>query len=136
MAVYKGCQQLVAEARALIRTLSLDEARACLDDPQTLFVDLRDVRELEREGLIPGAFHAPRGMLEFWVDPESPYHKPVFASGKHFVSYCHSAWRSSLATAAVQNMGLAPVSHIEGGFQAWKEAGYPVVAYIKSARRG
>ena len=85
MVVHKGCQQLVAEARAVIRTLSLDEARACLDDPQTLFVDLRDVRELEREGLIPGAFHAPRGMLEFWVDPESPYHKPVFASGKHFV---------------------------------------------------
>ena len=136
MVVHKGCQQLVAEARALIRTLSLDEARACLDDPQTLFVDLRDVRELEREGLIPGAFHAPRGMLEFWVDPESPYHKPVFASGKHFVFYCHSAWRSSLATAAVQNMGLAPVSHIEGGFQAWKEAGYPVAAYIKPARRG
>ena len=134
MAVYKGCQQLVAEARAVIRTLSLDEARACLDDPQTLFVDLRDVRELEREGLIPGAFHAPRGMLEFWVDPESPYHKPVFASGKRFIFYCQSDWRSSLATATVQAMGLEPVCHLEGGFRAWKAAGYPVADYVRGER--
>lgn len=126
MAIIKGHQQLIAEARARIRTLSLEEARALLDDPQVQFVDIRDVRELEREGMVPGAVHAPRGMLEFWVDPESPYYREVFGSGKTFVLYCQSAWRSSLATAALQDMGLAPVCHFEGGFRAWKEAGYPV----------
>lgn len=126
MPITKGCQQLIAEARTRIRTLSLDEARAKFDDPNVVFVDIRDVRELEREGMIPGAFHAPRGMLEFWVDPESPYYKEIFGSGKEFVLYCQSAWRSSLATAALQDMGLAPVAQIEGGFKAWKAAGHPV----------
>ena len=126
MAITKGCKQLVAEARERIRTLSLDEARALLDDPQVQFVDIRDVRELEREGSIPGALHAPRGMLEFWVDPDSPYYREAFGSGKTFVLFCQSAWRSSLATAALQDMGLQPVTHIEGGFKAWKEAGLPV----------
>jgi rhodanese-related sulfurtransferase len=126
--ITKGYRQLLAEAGARIRTLSLDEARRKLDDPQVVFVDVRDVRELEREGLIPGALHAPRGMLEFWVDPQSPYYKEVFGSGKEFVLYCHSGWRSSLATAALQDMGLAPVCHIEGGFKAWKDAGLPVAA--------
>jgi len=97
-----------------------------LDHPDVVFVDIRDVRELEREGMIPGAFHAPRGMLEFWVDPDSPYYKEIFGSGKTFILYCGSAWRSSLATATLQDMGLAPVCHIEGGFSAWKAAGYPV----------
>ncbi|HWH72933.1 MAG TPA: rhodanese-like domain-containing protein [Methylibium sp.] len=128
MPITKGYQQLMAEARARIRTLSLPEALAKHGDPNVVFVDIRDVRELEREGMIPGAFHAPRGMLEFWVDPASLYHKEVFASGKEFVLYCQSAWRSSLATATLQDMGLAPVSHLEGGFKAWKEAGAPVVA--------
>ena len=126
MPITKGCQQLIAEARTRIRTLSLDEARAKFDDPSVVFVDIRDVRELEREGMIPGAFHAPRGMLEFWVDPDSPYYKDIFGSGKEFVLYCQSAWRSSLATAALQDMGLAPIAHIEGGFKAWKAAGHPV----------
>lgn len=126
MPITKGYQQLITEARSRIRTLSLAEARAKHGDPNVVFVDIRDVRELEREGMIPGAFHAPRGMLEFWVDPASPYHKDVFASGKEFVLYCQSAWRSSLATATLQDMGLAPVSHVEGGFKAWKEAGGPV----------
>lgn len=126
MPITKGHQQLIAEARARIRTLSLAEAQAKFGDPNVVFVDIRDVRELEREGMIPGAFHAPRGMLEFWVDPASPYHKDVFGSGKEFVLYCQSAWRSSLATAALQDMGLEPVAHIEGGFKAWKEAGLPV----------
>ncbi len=127
MPITKGHQQLIAEARAKIRTLSLEEARARLDNPDVVFVDIRDVRELEREGTIPGAFHAPRGMLEFWVDPDSPYHKEIFASGKEFVLYCQSAWRSSLATAALQDMGLVPICHIEGGFRAWKDAGLPVI---------
>ena len=126
MAITKGCQQLIAEARERIRTLSLAEARAKFDDRQAVFVHIGDIREVEREGMIPGAFHAPRGMLEFWVDPESPYYKEIFGSGKEFVLYCQSAWRSSLATAALQDMGLAPVAQIEGGFKAWKAAGHPV----------
>ncbi len=123
MTITKGYKQLIAEAREKIRTISIEEAVAKLADPNVVFVDIRDVRELEREGMIPNAFHAPRGMLEFWVDPESPYHKEVFSSGKEFVLYCQSAWRSSLATLALQEMGLTPVCHIEGGFKAWKEAG-------------
>jgi rhodanese-related sulfurtransferase len=126
MTITKGYQQLIAEARARIRTLSLDEAKAKFGQSDVVFVDIRDPRELEREGTIPGAFHAPRGMLEFWVDPASPYHKEIFSSGKEFVLYCQSAWRSSLATATLHDMGLAPVCHIEGGFRAWKEAGLPV----------
>lgn len=128
MPITRGYQQLLAEARARIRTLSLEEAEARLNDADVVFVDIRDVRELEREGMIPGAFHAPRGMLEFWVDPESPYYKEIFGSGKEFVLYCQSAWRSSLATAALQDMGLQPVCQIEGGFRAWKDAGLAVAA--------
>lgn len=126
MPITKGYKDLIREARERIETLSLETAQARLGDPDVVFVDIRDVRELEREGLIPGAFHAPRGMLEFWVDPDSPYHKPVFAQEKSFVLYCASAWRSSLAAAALHDMGLTRVSHIEGGFKAWKEAGLPV----------
>src|SRR3546814_10594738 len=98
MPITKGIKDLIREARERITTLSLDEAEAKLDSPDTVFVDIRDVRELEREGLIPNAFHAPRGMLEFWVDPESPYHKPVFAEDKEFVLYCASAWRDRKST--------------------------------------
>ena len=123
----KTAKSMVDEAMAQIRTFSLDEARALHGRDDVQFVDIRDVRELERDGMIPNAFHAPRGMLEFWVDPESPYFKPAFASGKEFVFYCASAWRSALATKAVQAMGLAPVAHLEGGFSAWKKAGFPVV---------
>ena len=126
MAVTKGYKQLIEEARARIRTLSLDEAKARLDNPSVVFVDIRDVRELEREGMIPGAYHAPRGMLEFWVDPDSPYYRDIFGSGKEFVLYCQSAWRSSLAAAALHDMGLPNVCHFEGGFKAWKDAGLPV----------
>jgi rhodanese-related sulfurtransferase len=92
-------------------------------------VDLRDPRELEREGTIPGAFHCPRGMLEFWVDPESPYHKPIFAEPKVFVFFCASGWRSALSTKTVQEMGLADVAHVEGGFTAWRKAGGPTAPY-------
>jgi rhodanese-related sulfurtransferase len=127
MPITQGIKQLIAEARARIRTLSVDEALAKHADPNVLFVDIRDVRELERDGMIPGAFHAPRGMLEFWVDPDSPYYKEVIGSGKEFVFYCASAWRSFLATAAVHDMGLSLVCHFEGGFNAWKQAGGPVV---------
>jgi rhodanese-related sulfurtransferase len=122
----KGVKELVAEANAEIETITAAEAVALVEDPNTVLVDLRDIRELERDGRIPNAFHAPRGMLEFWVDPESPYHKEVFSSGKRFVFFCAGGLRSALAAHTVQRMGLAPVCHIEGGFRAWKEAGGPV----------
>lgn len=126
MTLKKSSKQLVEESKAKVRTMPTQEAITRLGDNNLVFVDIRDVRELERDGMIPGAFHAPRGMLEFWVDPDSPYYKEIFGSGKEFVFYCASAWRSSLATAAVQEMGLAPVSQVEGGFNAWKKAGGPV----------
>ena len=118
-----GYKDLIARAEAVIQTLPADQAVGLLDDPDVCFVDLRDRRELEREGRIPGAFHCPRGMLEFWIDPESPYHKPIFAEHRRFVFYCASGWRSALATQAAQEMGLAPVAHIGGGFGAWRAAG-------------
>jgi rhodanese-related sulfurtransferase len=121
-----GYQELIANAMAQIETVPLDNAKQLLSDPNTVFVDIRDVRELEREGMIPNAFHAPRGMLEFWVDPESPYYKPIFGEGKRLVLYCASAWRSALATEALQKMGLPGVCHLEGGFSAWKKANLPI----------
>ena len=126
MKLKRGFRQMVDEAKARITTLSLEEARARHGRDDVVFVDLRDVRELEREGMIPGAFHCPRGMLEFWLDPESPYHKPVFASGKSFVFYCNGAWRSALAADTAQQMGLEPVYEMDGGFTAWKNAGFPM----------
>lgn len=128
MAMKKGYKALLAEAEAEIEAVSPAEAAELGKGGDVLLVDIRDVRELEREGKVPGALHAPRGMLEFWVDPESPYHKPVFASGKTFVFFCAAGWRSALATKTVQDMGLQPVKHIAGGFGAWKAAGLPVEA--------
>lgn len=121
-----GFKDMIAAANADVETIPAADALALLDDANTVLVDLRDIRELQRDGMIPGAFHCPRGMLEFWVHPDSPYHKPVFAEDKKFVFYCASGWRSALSTKAVQDMGLAPVAHIGGGFTAWKEAGGPV----------
>lgn len=126
MKLKKGFRQLVDEAKARITTLSLEEARTRHGNDDVVFVDLRDVRELEREGVIPGAFHCPRGMLEFWLDPESPYHKPVFAENKDFVFFCNAAWRSALAADTAQQMGLERVFEMDGGFTGWKNAGYPV----------
>lgn len=129
--ISKGVKQLVAEADAVIETVPVDGADALLEDDGVVLVDIRDVRELDRDGTIPGAVHVPRGMLEFWVDPESPYHKEIFSSGKKFVFFCASAWRSALATKTVQDMGLAPVAQLEGGLGAWKERGYPVAERAK-----
>ena len=126
MALKKGFRQLVDEAMAQVKTYSVDDVRARLDDPQVQLVDIRDVRELEREGGVPGAFHAPRGMLEFWVDPESPYYKPVFGEDKEFILFCGAGWRSALSTKTLQDMGLPRVAHIDGGFTAWKASGAPV----------
>jgi rhodanese-related sulfurtransferase len=125
-----GHQELIASALAQIETVPLMQAKELLDDPNTVFIDIRDVRELEREGMIPNAFHAPRGMLEFWVDPESPYYKPIFGEGKKLVLYCASAWRSALATDTLQKMGVPQVCHLEGGFTAWKKAQLPTVEKI------
>jgi rhodanese-related sulfurtransferase len=133
MKLRKGFRQMVDEAKARIRTISPDEAHAQHGRDDVVFVDLRDVRELEREGMIPGAFHCPRGMLEFWIDPESPYHKPIFASGKTFVFYCNAAWRSALATDTARQMGLEPVLEMDGGFTAWKQAGFAVAERPKKA---
>ena len=126
MALTISCKTMVAEAEARIRTYSVQQVRDKLADPRVQLVDLRDVRELEREGVIPGAFHAPRGMIEFWIDPESPYFKPVFGEEREFIFFCAAGWRSALTTDTVQRMGLAPVAHIDGGFTAWKAAGAPV----------
>ncbi len=123
MPITKGIKQLVAEAEAEIEVWSVEQALAAHGGEETVFVDIRDVRELWRDGTIPGALHAPRGMLEFWVDPESPYAREIFQSGKRFVFFCAAGWRAALATRAVQDMGLAPVCHFEGGFGAWKQAG-------------
>ena len=123
----KTVKSMIDDALAVITTFSLDEARSLHGRDDVLFIDLRDVRELEREGVIPGAFHAPRGMLEFWVDPESPYHKPVFHQpGKRYVLFCAGGWRSALSAQTLQEMGLPEVGHIDGGFAAWKKAGAPV----------
>ncbi|MBL6431632.1 MAG: rhodanese-like domain-containing protein [Alphaproteobacteria bacterium] len=119
----KGYKALIEEANAEIETLSVADAMALHGDPDVVFVDIRDIRELGREGRMPGAVHAPRGMLEFWVDPDSPYHKPVFGEDKRFVFFCAAGWRSALATKTVQDMGLTRVAHIDGGFGAWKDRG-------------
>ena len=117
---------LVEAAERDIKSLSAAEAVALHGRDDVVLVDLRDIRELAREGRVPGAFHCPRGMLEFWIDPESKYHKPVFAADKRFVFFCAAGQRSALATQCAQRMGLKPVAHISGGFAAWKAAGGPV----------
>lgn len=122
----KTVKQMVDEAYGEVETISAADAIKLKDDPNFVLVDIRDIRELNRDGRVPGAFHAPRGMLEFWVDPESPYFKEIFGSGKKFAFFCAGGLRSALAAQVVQRMGLEPVCHIGGGFHAWKEAGGPV----------
>jgi rhodanese-related sulfurtransferase len=117
---------LVAAAEHEIETLGVSDAIALSGSEDVVFVDLRDIRELARDGRVPGAFHCPRGMLEFWIDPQSKYHKEVFAQDKRFVFFCAAGARSALATQTAQRMGLRPVAHIGGGFGAWKAAGGPV----------
>ena len=121
--ITRGYKALVEEANSKIETVPAADAVALQGRDDVVLVDLRDPRELEREGKIPGAFHCPRGMLEFWIDPESPYHKPVFAQDKRFVFFCAGGMRSALAAATAHDMGLRPVAHIEGGFGAWRQAG-------------
>jgi rhodanese-related sulfurtransferase len=119
-------RSLVEDAEKEIETLSVAEAMPLHGGSGVTFVDLRDIRELQREGRIPGAFHCPRGMLEFWIDPESPYHKDVFAQDSKFLFFCGGGWRSALAAQIAQRMGLKPVAHLRGGFGEWKTSGGPV----------
>ena len=128
MKLKKGIKDVVEEAMAEIETMSTEEAIKRYRDDDLLLVDSRDVRELEADGMVPGAVHAPRGMIEFWVDPDSSYHKEVFNQpNKTFVLYCRSSWRSALATKALKNMGMDNGCHFAGGFMAWKVANGPIV---------
>ncbi len=125
MPITKGYQQLVAEAMAEVKTYSVAQVQARLSDPKVQIVDIRDIRELA-DGTVLGAFHAPRGMLEFWVDPASPYHKPLFADeSREFILFCGAGWRSALAAKALQDMGMSNVAHIEGGWADWVKQGAP-----------
>ncbi|WP_137391499.1 rhodanese-like domain-containing protein [Rhodoligotrophos defluvii] len=124
-----GYKALLAEAEAEVESVEAADAVSMAGRDDVVIVDLRDPRELEREGRIPGSFHAPRGMLEFWVDPESPYFKPVFGEDKTFVLHCASGWRSLLATQQLKRMGLPKVVNMKGGFSGWKAAGGPVEAW-------
>lgn len=123
--IRKGIKHLIADAEKRSTGISVEEAKKRHGDPETVFVDLREGRELERDGMIPGAFNAPRGMLEFWVDPDSPYYKPVFAEGKTFILYCQADWRGTLSAATLTDMGMEKVLHLQGGFGEWKKAGGP-----------
>lgn len=122
----KGFKQLVAEANSTIETIQAADAMRQRQTEDVVFIDVRDLPELERDGKIPGSVHASRGMLEFLVDPESPYHKDIFASGKKLILYCASGGRSALAAQRLQEMGLDRVAHVGGGIKAWKEANGPV----------
>ena len=121
--INKGYKQLLNEANSEVETISVYKAMELHGNENYTFIDLRDFREIQRLGKIPGSFSCPRGMLEFWIDPESPYHKEVFSTDNHFVFYCASAWRSALATKAAKDMGLLKVSHIAGGFTNWQKSG-------------
>ena len=122
----KRVKDMVAEANAMVEHFPAAEAVKLHGQTDVTLVDLRDVRELKRDGRVPGALHCPRGMLEFWIDPESPYAKEEFQSGNRFVFFCASGWRSALAARTATEMGLANVAHVDDGFRGWREAGGPV----------
>jgi len=124
--ITRGIKALISDARSQITEYTIEEVRDLAADPEVVLVDIRDPRELSRDGKIAGAFHCPRGMLEFWIDPESPYHKPVFAEDKSFIFFCAGGMRSVLAAKISQDMGLKPVAHMIGGFGAWKKAGFDI----------
>jgi rhodanese-related sulfurtransferase len=124
--IHRGIKALIDEADAEIETISAADAIKLTSNKDIVIVDIRDPREIEREGKVPGAFSCTRGMLEFWIDPASPYAKPVFQQDKKFVFYCAGGLRSVLAAKTAQDMGLKPVAHMGGGFAAWRDAGGPV----------
>lgn len=124
----KTVKELVDAATAEIETLSVDVAKDVVAAGEAQFVDIRDIRELNREGRIAGAVHVPRGMLEFWIDPTSPYHKPELATDKKLIFFCAAGWRSALATKTAKDMGFDHVAHMEGGFGAWRDAEGEIIA--------
>jgi len=128
MKITKGVKDLCAEAEKEIENIAIESALELANNPNVQLVDIRDVRELERDGQVPGALHAPRDMLEFWVDPDSPYYREVFGQDKKYVLFCAGGLRSALATKRLQDMGFGPVAHVVGGYGAWKQAGGPTEA--------
>jgi len=129
--ITKSVGDMVKAAKAEIEEIPAAEAIKLVGRDDVVLVDLRDPRELEREGKVPGAFHCTRGMLEFWIDTESPYHKKIFTEDKKFVFFCGGGWRSALAAKVAQEMGLKPVAHVTEGFKGWKEAGGAVESVTK-----
>ena len=125
-AITRSVKSMVDEAKSQIKEYSAEEAIERARSGEVVLVDIRDPRELEREGRVPGAFPCTRGMVEFWIDPASSYFKPIFGEDKEFIFFCASGLRSALATKVAQDMGLKPVAHVVGGFGAWKKAGGPV----------
>ena len=121
--IHRGIKALMDEANAEIETVSAADAIKIAHDGDVVIVDIRDPREIERDGRIPGAFSCTRGMLEFWIDPASPYAKPIFQQDKKFIFHCAGGMRSALAAKTAQDMGLKPVAHMGGGFAAWRDAG-------------
>ena len=126
MPVTKTVKMLVAEAKEQTNSISPADAHDRQQSGDAILIDIRDIRELQRDGRIEGAFHAPRGMLEFWADPDSPYHKEIFATKGELVLFCASSWRSALAAKTLQDMGLSNIHDMNGGFTAWKTAGLPI----------
>ena len=119
-------KQMVADANKEVEEISITDARLLIGQENVLFIEIRDIREVAKTGRIVGARHVPRGMLEMWIDPDTPYHRSFFADEKKFIFYCAGAWRSALAAKTAQDMGLTPVAHLEGGMTAWIEAGAPI----------
>lgn len=138
MPITKGFRQLVDEAMEEVKTYTVQDVQARMSDPALQIVDIRDPRELERDGTVVGALLAPRGMLEFWVDPASPYFKPVFADeSREYVLFCGAGWRSALATKTLQDMGMRNVAHIDGGYAEWKKQGAPTETLeARKAKKG
>ena len=134
--ITRGIKQLMAEANAEIETMSVAEVQEAMQDADVVLVDIRDPREIERDGRIPGAFSCTRGMLEFWIDPESPYGKPIFQENKKFIFHCAGGLRSALAAKTAHDMGLTPVAHMAGGFAAWRDAGAPVEKFEPRKAKG
>ena len=133
--ITRGIKQLCDEANAAVETLSVEDAIKLHGRDDVVFVDIRDPRELERDGQVPGAFHCTRGMLEFWIDPASPYSKPKFQEDKKFVFFCAGGMRSALAAKTAKDMGLKPVAHVAGGYGAWKKTGGPTEAWVAKAKK-
>jgi rhodanese-related sulfurtransferase len=133
--IHHGIKPMLEEANAQIETMNSQQVMDAMKGDDVVLIDIRDPREIERDGKIPGAFHCTRGMLEFWIDPESPYAKPVFQQDKKYIFHCAGGLRSALAAKTAQDMGLKPVAHLGGGFAAWKEAGGPIEAHVPKDKK-